>query len=213
MTTGRSPSEQSLLAAAAMLLERGGVAAVTTRAVLAEAGLSAPTLYHHFGDKDGLLAALLQDGVANFFAHKDRTLRVTADPAADLIAAFDSFLDFVSEQPKLFQLLAVRALEDPALLDAAAKWCRERLQQLKSDGRLIVDVSFGAQVLMTVCNGVAMLRAQGAGDDQVRNVGHFIYERSLEALLGANSGPTRKPRLPRAAHLRNGTGSQRTKRS
>ncbi|HEY2033244.1 MAG TPA: TetR/AcrR family transcriptional regulator [Rhizomicrobium sp.] len=213
MSTGRSPSERKLLAAAARLLERGGPDAVTTRAVLAEARLSAPTLYHHFGDKDGLLASLLTDGVANFFAHKDTTLRMTSDPAADLLAAFDSFMDFVSVQPQLFQLLAVQALGNPALLDAAVKWCRERLLQLKNDGRLKVDVSFGAQVLMSVCNGVAMLRAQGVGEARMRKVGHFIYERSLDALLKNGGAKKRERHLPRRTRQRKGAGSSKIRGS
>jgi AcrR family transcriptional regulator len=181
----RSASERSLLDAAATLLERGGLAAVTTRAVLAQAGLTAPTLYHHFGDKDGLLAALLQEGVYAFFAHKDTTLRITSDPRADLLTAFDSFLDFVSQQPQLFQLLAVRALDDPALLDAAVEWCRERVGQLERDGRLTVDAPIAVQSLMAVSNGVAMLRAQGAPDADVRRVGHMIYEQTLSAIIRA----------------------------
>jgi AcrR family transcriptional regulator len=181
----RSASERSLLDAAATLLERGGLAAVTTRAVLAQAGLTAPTLYHHFGDKDGLLAALLQEGVYDFFAHKDTTLRITSDPRADLLTAFDSFLDFVSQQPQLFQLLAVRALDDPALLGAAVEWCRERVGQLERDGRLTVDAPIAVQSLMAVSNGVAMLRAQGAPDADVRRVGHMIYEQTLSAIVRA----------------------------
>jgi AcrR family transcriptional regulator len=181
----RSASERSLLDAAASLLERGGPAAVTTRAVLAEAGLTAPTLYHHFGDKDGLLAALLQEGVYDFFAHKDTTLRITSDPRADLLTAFDSFLDFVSQQPQLFQLLAVRALDDPALLGAAVEWCRERVGQLERDGRLTVDAPIAVQSLMAVSNGVAMLRAQGAADADVRRVGHMIYEQTLSTIVRA----------------------------
>lgn len=179
----RSPTERSLLDAAAALLERGGPAAVTTRAVLAEAGLTAPTLYHHFGDKDGLLASLLQEGVQDFFTHRDATLKITSDPRSDLLAAFDSFLDFVSEQPQLFQLLAVRALDDPALLSAAVNWCRDRVGQLERDGRLEVDAPFAVHALMAVSNGVAMLRAQGAADAEVRRVGHLIYEQTLSAII------------------------------
>jgi AcrR family transcriptional regulator len=151
--------------------------------VLAEAGLTAPTLYHHFGDKDGLLGSLLQEGVQDFFAHRDTTLRITSDPRSDLIAAFDSFLDFVSEQPQLFQLLAIRALDDPALLGAAVNWCRERVGQLERDGRLTVDAPFAVHALMAVSNGVAMLRAQGASDAEARRVGHLIYEQILSAIM------------------------------
>jgi len=178
MSSERSATERSLLDATAMLLERGGPASVTTRAVLTEAGLTTPTLYHHFGDKDGLLASLLQEGVYACFTHKE-TLRITDDPRADLLTAFESFLDFVSERPQLFHLLAQRGMEDPTLLNAAIEWCRERVRQLERDGRLLVEVPQAVQIFQAVSNGVAMLRAQGASDADVRKVGRLIYEQCL----------------------------------
>jgi AcrR family transcriptional regulator len=181
MSSARSTTELSLLAAAATLLEQGGPGAVTTRAVLAEAHVTAPTLYHHFGDKDGLLDALLEDGVARFFAHK-AALEETADARRDLAVGWDRFLDFVCEQPQLFRLLAVRAMEEPQLVTSAMAWTRRRLEQLEITGQLGVDASFAAQVLLAVSNGVAMLRAQGASDLDVRRVGQLIFINCLAAL-------------------------------
>jgi AcrR family transcriptional regulator len=182
MPSDRSQTELRLLAAAAMLLERGGPAAVTTRAVLEEAGVTAPTLYHHFGDKDGLLDALLEEGVARFLAER-AALPETEDAAADLLFAWDVFLDFVSEQPQLFRLLAERALEDAELLTVATKWCRDRLALLQNKGRLKVEVDFGLQALLSVSNGVAVLRAQGHSDTDVRYVGRFVFETTLMSLV------------------------------
>ena len=47
-----------ILETAAGLLAQSADADVSTRAVCDAAGVTAPTLYHHFGDKDGLLAAV-----------------------------------------------------------------------------------------------------------------------------------------------------------
>lgn len=43
---------------------------LTTRAVCEAAGVRAPTLYHHFGDKGGLERALIQRGMAEFMERK-----------------------------------------------------------------------------------------------------------------------------------------------
>jgi AcrR family transcriptional regulator len=184
MSSDRSTTELRLLAAAAALLESGGPDAVTTRAVLVEAGVTAPTLYHHFGDKDGLLNALLADGVTRFFAHRAALPR-TADARMDLLFSWEQFLDFVCEQPQLFRLLGVRALSDQTLLADATQWCRDRLEQLRAEGRLSVDAPFALQALMAVSNGVAMLSAQGAGLEDVRQVGRFVFEKTLTALMDA----------------------------
>ena len=52
-------TEDALMRAAESLLEQGGPDAVTTRAVCDAANVGAPTLYHHYGDKNGLLDALV----------------------------------------------------------------------------------------------------------------------------------------------------------
>ncbi|WP_300578383.1 TetR/AcrR family transcriptional regulator [Phenylobacterium sp.] len=190
MSPHRSPTERSLLDAAASLLERGGPAAVTTRAVLDEAGVTAPTLYHHFGDKDGLLDALLAEGVARYFAHRT-VLPETADALADLAASWDLYLDFICEQPQLFSLLMTRAQDDQTLLARATAWCRGRLERLHGEGRLAVEVDFGLQALLVSSNGVAMLRAQGASDGEARDAGRFVFEQTLAGLVRApgQAGP------------------------
>ena|ERR1700731_4855215 len=55
-----------ILETAAGLLAQSADADVSTRAVCDAAGVTAPTLYHHFGDKDGLLAAVVDFGWAAF---------------------------------------------------------------------------------------------------------------------------------------------------
>ena len=49
-----------MLAATEALLLEGGVDAVSIRRVSSRCGYSAPTIYHHFGDKNGLVAAVLE---------------------------------------------------------------------------------------------------------------------------------------------------------
>jgi AcrR family transcriptional regulator len=179
----RSLTERALLDAAAVLLERGGPKAVTTRAVLAEAGVTAPTLYHHFRDKDGLLGALIEEGVARFFAQHAAALKATTCPLEDLRLGWAWYLDFVCQQPQLFRLLSARALEDPKLLDDAMAWTRARLDQLEAAGQLNEDAAFGVQTLMSISLGVAALRAQGASEADFRRVANLLFERSLSALI------------------------------
>jgi AcrR family transcriptional regulator len=61
----RTPSadvERSLVDAAVAVLERDGPAALTVRAVAAEAGVAPMGVYNHLGGKDGLVAAVLIRG-------------------------------------------------------------------------------------------------------------------------------------------------------
>ncbi|MBO2446050.1 TetR/AcrR family transcriptional regulator [Actinomadura barringtoniae] len=61
----RRPPEQArrlILDAAEELLTEGGVAAVQVRAIAARVGMTDAGVNHHFGSRDGLLAALLRHG-------------------------------------------------------------------------------------------------------------------------------------------------------
>src|SRR5574338_102872 len=56
----RPSAREAVLAAAEALLLEGGVEAVSIRRVTARCGYTAPTIYHHFGDKTGLVDAVLE---------------------------------------------------------------------------------------------------------------------------------------------------------
>ena len=60
-----------MLHAAAELLDEAQGGEVSTRAICDRAGVQAPTLYHHFGSKQGLLDAVLTHGFAEFLAARD----------------------------------------------------------------------------------------------------------------------------------------------
>ena len=65
-----------ILEAASELLGRSADADISTRAVGEAAGVTAPTLYHHFGDKEGLLTAVVDFGWAAFLESKRATAAV-----------------------------------------------------------------------------------------------------------------------------------------
>ena len=51
---------ERILGAAAVLIEEGGVEAVTTRAIAERAGITAPSLYRFFADREQVLDALIE---------------------------------------------------------------------------------------------------------------------------------------------------------
>lgn len=98
---------ERIVAAAARLLEDGGPDAVSTRAVSAAAGIQAPTIYRLFGDKQGLLDAVVTHGFETYLAEK--TVRQeTDDPVADLRAGWDLHVGLALERPALYRLMYAR---------------------------------------------------------------------------------------------------------
>src|ERR1700752_901328 len=95
-----------ILKAASELLARPTDADISTRAVCKAAGVTAPTLYHHFGDKEGLLAAVVDFGWAAFLESKRSTAAVVHEHVSDDIrAGWDNPLAFARENPNLYKLM------------------------------------------------------------------------------------------------------------
>src|SRR5271154_1620158 len=95
-----------ILEAASELLARSADADISTRAVSEAAGVTAPTLYHHFGDKEGLLAAVVDFGWAAFLESKLAVAAVVHDHVADDVrAGWDNHLEFARENPSFYKLM------------------------------------------------------------------------------------------------------------
>ena len=58
-----------ILAAALTHLQQEGYHGTTVRRIAAEVGLTMPTLYYHYGNKEGILFALLNIAMDDFWAH------------------------------------------------------------------------------------------------------------------------------------------------
>jgi AcrR family transcriptional regulator len=177
-------TEEALLRAAEALLEREGPDGVTTRAVCDAANVKAPTLYHHFGDKNGLLDALLAKGLDAFLKRKQASPE-TADALKDLISGWESFIGFALERPQLFRLMVRRFGDNPTIMAAAMATTDARLTRLAAEGRLATDVEFARRSLLALSNGVTALWAQGVSKTEIKAVGRFLLDATLSALVRA----------------------------
>jgi len=95
------PSEgvrDSILDAALALLSESGLARLTTRQVASRAGVSEASVFYHFGDKVGLLQAVVLAGLEPLKQLEPATLtgaadRPLADSLSEITSAMDSFFD------------------------------------------------------------------------------------------------------------------------
>ncbi|MFQ1000612.1 TetR/AcrR family transcriptional regulator [Modestobacter sp. SSW1-42] len=98
---GRTPSravEQALVDAAERVLVRDGLAGLTVRAVATEAGVAPMGVYNRFGNKDGLLAAVLARGFDGLAAATSEDQDV--DPTARLRACGRNYRRFALAHPQ-----------------------------------------------------------------------------------------------------------------
>ena len=92
------------LAAGRLLLEEGGVEALQLRAIAGRIECGVASLYYHFVDKDGLLAALALEG----FWELNAAMREALDDprfARPIDAVSRAYLDFLRENLQLYALM------------------------------------------------------------------------------------------------------------
>lgn len=95
-----------ILAAAAGLLERDGNSeAVTLRAVAREVGISAPSIYGHFEDRDAMVSAVIDEAFGDFIAELRAAIVDVADPVERLRRIAHAYLAFAGEHPHRYRLL------------------------------------------------------------------------------------------------------------
>ncbi|AGL14181.1 TetR/AcrR family transcriptional regulator [Actinoplanes sp. N902-109] len=104
MTTITSDVRAAMIAAAEQQLVASPDGDIATRAVCEAVGVTQPVLYRLFGDKNGLLDALADDGLRRYAEHK-AAQRQTDDPVADLVAGWDDHTAFGHRNPALYQLM------------------------------------------------------------------------------------------------------------
>src|ERR687885_144782 len=125
-----------LLRAAERLLNASPDGDVTTREVCEAAGVGQPVLYRQFGDKTGLLRALVDYGFDRYLATK-RAGAPSEDPIADLRQGWDTHIAFALDHPALYRLMFSPSFESvPDAAGEAMDILRGVLVRCAEDGRL-----------------------------------------------------------------------------
>jgi AcrR family transcriptional regulator len=137
----------------------------STRAVCAAAGITPPTLYHHFGDKDGLYDAVVAHGFETYLA-AGRHLDTAGDPVTDVRRGWDAHVGFAVAHPALYTLMYGTARTSLSPGAAAARaYMTSLLVRVAEAGRLRIDVERATAAVEAACVGAA-LQAVGAGGDR-----------------------------------------------
>ena len=95
----------ALTRAAMDLLEESGLENLSLRGVARKAGVSAAAPYHHFKDKDALLAAVATEGFREFRDAMERHAAGHTDPADIRAGLGTGYVVFAQEHPALFRLM------------------------------------------------------------------------------------------------------------
>jgi AcrR family transcriptional regulator len=148
----------TLLAAALKVLDDEGEAQFSTRSVCAIAKVTAPTLYHHYGNADGLLSAAHAKAFAQFLESKRAAIQ-SSDPVMALREGWDDYVRFAAARPRLYAAMMCRVLdgaEIPAATQAFALLI-ERIAAIAAEGRLAPTVEVAADLVWASANAASLL--------------------------------------------------------
>jgi AcrR family transcriptional regulator len=159
-----------MLEAAERLLDASQDGDISTRAVCDAVGVGAPVLYRLFGDKAGLLRAVVDHGFDRYLATK-RAAEPSADPVEDLRSGWDTHVEFARAHQAVYRLMYAPGLG--AVPDAAGEALgilRGVLERCAAAGLLRVPPDAAAQMIMAANVGVALSlvsQPEAYGDPQL----------------------------------------------
>jgi AcrR family transcriptional regulator len=152
--------QANLLKAATALLREFGPAAVTTRAVAAAAGVTAPTIYRFFGDKDGLLNAIAEHVLSTYVSEKSRiSAELTtgeSDPVVDLRSSWNAHIEFGLINPHVFTLLTDPDRADSPAALAGIQVLTDRVHRVAVSGQLRVSELRAVDLIHAAGTGVIL---------------------------------------------------------
>jgi AcrR family transcriptional regulator len=146
----RQARREELLDAAAAVIRRDGPA-VSMEVIAAEAGVTKPIVYRHFGDRSGLVAALAKRFSDDLMGALQGSLERDAEPRELLVGTIDAYLAFVEKEPNLYRFV-VQHVDGGAeeltgfvrqVAQAVSVVMGERLRQVGSDSGAAEPWAYG----------------------------------------------------------------------
>lgn len=157
VSTSVSSTKARILEVAAELVANSPDGDVSTRAVCEAAGVGAPALYRHFGDKEGLLSAVVDHGYEQYLTTK-RSRRPGTDPIQDLRDGWDTHTDFALRNPNLYRLMNSPAMRTPpAAALESHRILTADLRRAAEQGKLRLAPELAAQMIMSANVGVSLM--------------------------------------------------------
>jgi AcrR family transcriptional regulator len=192
-SSARDPRREILDAASSLLYE-GGAEGLTIRRLALRCGYTAPAIYHIFGDKAGLLDAILREAIDELIKRIDN-VPDHSEPKERLRMQFREIVRFGREHPTNYRLIeALRPEQVPPVIDVADTERRfaAPIQHMVREGNLPLDPELFRQALWALLHGAISLPASRPDVDWREGFEEVAFDALLSGLLnGAGSGSAR----------------------
>jgi len=195
----RAETRRAILDATEALLVEDGFEAFSMRRLAERCGYTAPTIYHHFGDKQKLIDELLEERCQTLL----RSLRRVAlgdDPVENVRAMCLAFARFGLRNPTHYALLSAPRQADvppPPSAEAARELMQGPLEGLAASGRLPAGLDATGQALWSFLHGFILLRTHRTDIEWCDDVLETGVDALLRSLVAPGTAPARPAPEPR----------------
>ena len=173
----REEARRAILDATQELLVEQGYESFSMRKLARRCGYAAPTIYHYFGDKPGLLDRLIDLRMREVSAEM-RSVHLTSDPVENMRRLFIAFVRWGLANPTHYQLLTSTREPHPAGEEAREVLMRP-VTQLEEQGRLEPDIDLARQSLWALVHGIISLQTTRPEEDWSEQ----LIDRALDAMI------------------------------
>ena len=177
-------SRAAILEATEAVLLAEGVEGLSIRKVTDRCGYTAPTLYHHFGDKAGLVSALLEERFRRVYELMT-SIPQGGDKARYLPEMGLAFVRFALENPNHYRLLSVPGLDPESVpsAEASRNLVKRALEELAREGTLATsDIDAAYEITWSMIHGLIslrLLRPDHSFSEQMIDLSFDVMERGL----------------------------------
>ncbi len=192
-------SSEEILKTAVHLVGRGGAIGLSLRAVAAELGVKAPSLYRYFPDKEALELAVAAE-ILDIMSVEFQAASASADPETRFLRLVDAYLHFARERFPLYAFVMQDRPERYGSRAGKAVW-NILLEAASSISRQHDDTA-AAVATWAFLHGYAALEHSGAFGPSGPKGG---LERGVEAFVSnfsKSARPARKEHPARVADVR-----------
>jgi AcrR family transcriptional regulator len=172
-------SRERILEAATELFATRGYAGAGVDRLAERSGIAKTAIYYHFGNKEGLLAAVLERTATQWIDGILQAARQASEPRARLENALHGMRAMLEERPwiyNLFQILALEVAEEKPEIRATLRAIIRRARQAIIDGMSealgveVPDADGVAGMMLAMLDGVSLgmqIDAERVSLDQV----------------------------------------------
>ena len=195
-TRQREDARQAILEATEEILVEGGAEALSIRRLAERCGCTAPTIYHYFGDKQGLVDAALDQRFDELLRGL-RRLPGHDDPAEVIRGRARAFVRFGLRNASHYRLLTVArepGADLPPSAEAAQDFLERPWEELRESGRLRTDPESAQRALWVTLHGLLTLHDSRPDLEWPTRIFDETIDAMLRGLVDMDAGSKRRER-------------------